>query len=442
MPGKTPQEKVKSNTNYWKSIKKDSDIYKDASIVAKESGIDLNTLLGMSLGEGFETNISMTGDYKKQLIPKTEPEITEFEAKDSQEVIDEYYGKENVEYLGASYQALDPTNLLETKTEYTLADQPLPINNPDPIREMYAYTDPYSISGADVGGLDTYGEPYVQKQLDKYGLNPNLEYNESDYVNEKGETVISADFKTPLDAMKAQTALYKLEQKYITDYATTKDIDLTPEQLTFLGNVGYNAGRGNARKFLSYLKDNNMLDQDITKLNPESYKGIYYNALRRQTGLTNDASTKEYAIGGIIGNLAGGAAELFGADEETVNKVKGIGTTVGGIGESIFSPTGYSDVAKGLGQTASAFGQNDIGQVLQGGSQLASLLLAMGGEATSANQATETEGTMIDGGNLHEDGGIDLNTSPNGQINNIQKGEFMWDDNDVKYIFSNDLKIS
>ena len=65
---------------------------------------------------------------------------------------------------------------------------------------------------------------------------------------------------------------------------------------------------------------------------------------------------------------------------------------------------------------------------------------ALGGGAQAGGLPVD-QGTAFNGGNLHENGGINLNMGDNGKINNVQKGEYQYNFKTGKYIFSNDLKL-
>lgn len=157
-----------------------------------------------------------------------------------------------------------------------------------------------------------------------------------------------------------------------------------------------------------------------------------------------DTTKDKYLVGGLVESLTSGAAKLFGADAEVQAKAGAIGKTVGGAVESIYSPTGYADVAGGIGNIMSAYSNDEdvqtTGGMLGQGANLASLFMAMGGELPStpdnqSNVTTEAD-TQFNGGELHTNGGLELTAKAE-----VEKGEFQHNFDGEKYIFSNNIKL-
>lgn len=142
----------------------------------------------------------------------------------------------------------------------------------------------YPISGYMSFGLDRFGETYPG--LIKKGYLPadfEGRFKKVPKVNEKLEDVMSADFKSPEDALLAKAATMRISKDEIEDYISKNKVNLSPEAKKFFTLVSYNAGAGNARKMLDeYNKAGYLKSDDFLKKRPsESWKVPYENVMRR-----------------------------------------------------------------------------------------------------------------------------------------------------------------
>lgn len=188
-------------------------------------------------------------------------------------------------------------------------------------------------------GLDTIGNK--ESQLRKGGyLREDLKFKVKDFVNEKNETVKTANFENLEDAVYVMAGLARKEYDDLIEYAQENNIELTPEQEEYFTDVAYNAGAGNARKMLSsyskkgYLKDNNF----ITEAPDTSWAGVRKNVQRRygaskglkESGLLGDYTPVEVEGGEVYETADGQVGEFKGNKHEQggIDTLLAPGTTV------------------------------------------------------------------------------------------------------------------
>lgn len=130
------------------------------------------------------------------------------------------------------------------------------IADPDNVSEAYnmALKKDKELSGYPVDGFYNYGTDTFGtriKELSKY-LPKDFEgrYRLFDAVNERGEKVKTAAFKTNEDALVAKSAFIRAEADAISEYAKSKGIPLDEDALNYFTLAAYNSGSGNARKML------------------------------------------------------------------------------------------------------------------------------------------------------------------------------------------------
>lgn len=142
-----------------------------------------------------------------------------------------------------------------------------------------------SVIGANYFGLDTIGN--VKGELFKKGyLNPE-EFKRNakitPFVNEKNESMESADFHNLSSGIDAAAAFIRHSNDQLDNWATENKTELTPRQKMFFQNVAYNAGQGNAQKMIkSYGEKGYLKDESFISTRPdESWKAVHTNASRR-----------------------------------------------------------------------------------------------------------------------------------------------------------------
>ena len=305
--------KVANNTGAWKSIQDDSDIYKDALAISKSSGVSIKDVLGTSLGEGMESEITRSGAYTTDVSPLLTQFTTIPETFAGQTLTDQ----KNT--LTGSRSGKDIYGLEDFQVYEEGDRQPIDLPNAKELTMMHE--DPYTVSGFSIGGLDRYGEESVQRELTAKGINPNLDYEPQGELNEKGDSTMSANFRNNKDVIAAQAAMFKNEELILDEQINKLGYDLTPEQRSFFTHAAFNGGRGMAVKMLKSYKEKGYLEKgvDINTLDPSSYKQVYYNVLRRSTG------TAEYADGGVLD------IEIGGTHEENANGGVSVGKSADGV---------------------------------------------------------------------------------------------------------------
>lgn len=142
----------------------------------------------------------------------------------------------------------------------------------------------YPVSGYKNLGVDNFYDAYPG--LVKKGYLPadfKNQFVKSPHTNEKGESVNSADFKTPEAGMQAKAAMVRASRDEIDDYATKNNIKLSPKARDFFMLVSYNAGEGNAQKMMKSYNQKGYLKNDdfLNKRPDESWAGPYENVMRR-----------------------------------------------------------------------------------------------------------------------------------------------------------------
>jgi hypothetical protein len=149
----------------------------------------------------------------------------------------------------------------------------------------------YPVDGYKNFGLDTFGGD--AKDLIKKGYLPSdfsKNFVPVTRYNEKGDQVISANFKDANSALQAKAAMLKSTYDDIDSYAQQRKITLSPKARDFFALADYNGGPGVGHQMLNdyhnngYLKDDKFLQQRPTSgagLKASSYQDIYQNVSRR-----------------------------------------------------------------------------------------------------------------------------------------------------------------
>jgi hypothetical protein len=116
-------------------------------------------------------------------------------------------------------------------------------------------------------GLDTFGQNYagLKKHLPE-GFDQRFKLYEA--LNEKGQKIQTAAFKTNEDALIAKSAFLNMEGENVANYAKKKGIQLDDKAKRYFTLASYNGGFGNARTMLdeyATAKDKNaFIDKGLT----------------------------------------------------------------------------------------------------------------------------------------------------------------------------------
>lgn len=142
----------------------------------------------------------------------------------------------------------------------------------------------FPVSGYISFGVDTFTDAFPS--LVKKGYLPatfKSNFIPSEEENEKGEIVMSANFKTPEAALQAKAAMIKSSEDEIVDFAKKSNIELSPKAKEFFTLINYNAGSDNAQKMLKQYAQSGFLKDDkfLEKRPSEYWKQPYENVIRR-----------------------------------------------------------------------------------------------------------------------------------------------------------------
>lgn len=121
----------------------------------------------------------------------------------------------------------------------------------------------YPVSGFHSFGLDTFGDKF-NDMVKKGYLQPEFAQNfkKSTEVNEKGETVNSANFKDAGSALQAKAALLKSTYDDIDSYSKQRKITLSPKARDFFALADYNGGEGLGHQMLNDYYNAGQLEGD------------------------------------------------------------------------------------------------------------------------------------------------------------------------------------
>lgn len=140
----------------------------------------------------------------------------------------------------------------------------------------------YPVSGYAFYGLDTFGEKY--KNLMKKGYIPSDFENrflKDPKVNEKGQEVMSAEFKTNRDALIAKSAMIRDIGDSVDEYAKKNGIKLEPRAKNYFIMSAYNGGFGNAKIMMDEMKKSNVSQSEFIDKGLTTRKGVHKNISRR-----------------------------------------------------------------------------------------------------------------------------------------------------------------
>lgn len=145
----------------------------------------------------------------------------------------------------------------------------------------YDLKDQYPVDGFNYYGLDTFGQRY--DELKKY-LPKDFKFRPEKARNEKGEEVISGNFRNNEDALTAKAAMIRAENDRVAAYAKKNNIPLDEKANNYFTMAAYNGGFGNAKIMMdeySNAKDKQaFIDTGLT-----SRKGVHKNILPRMENI-------------------------------------------------------------------------------------------------------------------------------------------------------------
>lgn len=137
----------------------------------------------------------------------------------------------------------------------------------------------YPVSGFVGYGLDTFGSS--ADKLKKKGYIPaDFDYELTSPINEKGEMVSSANFRTNEDALVAKGAFLKDFRDSVVDYSNKKKLKLEPKTEQYLTMAAYTGGMGNAIKMIDELSKGGS-QKDFVEKGLTSRKGVHKNIAPR-----------------------------------------------------------------------------------------------------------------------------------------------------------------
>lgn len=138
----------------------------------------------------------------------------------------------------------------------------------------------HPISGYSYYGLDTFGD--MANELKSKGYIPsNMDYEEFDIQNEKGDRVKSANFKNNEDALTAKAGFIKNVRDKVRDYAKTKNLKLEDKTEKYLTMSGYNGGMGTAMHMMNELSTGKYNQKDFIEQGLTSKKQVHNNVSPR-----------------------------------------------------------------------------------------------------------------------------------------------------------------
>lgn len=137
----------------------------------------------------------------------------------------------------------------------------------------------YPVSGFVGYGLDTFGSS--ADKLKKKGYIPSdFDYEPTYPINEKGQMVNSANFRTNEDALVAKAAFLKDFRDSVVDYSNKKKLKLEPKTEQYLTMAAYTGGMGNAMKMIDELSKGGS-QKDYIEKGLTSRKGVHKNIAPR-----------------------------------------------------------------------------------------------------------------------------------------------------------------
>lgn len=231
------------------------------AILAKANGI----VGGMSsmFGEGdpdpkkkkpFDWGAELKAGYKKKLMydNQTVGEVVKAAAKEGKIDPSELLSSAWVE--GLNLAATKPGSISEAYHNATAGVIFGKSRKGDFINENQPVLDEtkFPVDGFLNYGIDTFGNNY--SALKKY-LPQNFKEGQNfqffDALNESGDRVKTAAFKTNKDALLAKAAFYNMEKERASSYAKNKyGVDLDDKAKTYFTMAAYNGGPGAAQKMI------------------------------------------------------------------------------------------------------------------------------------------------------------------------------------------------
>jgi hypothetical protein len=227
-------------------------------------------------------NPPVEGNIPKENIPVIDPSKDKVKPKTKVRVADQDNTKYVLDFAGktlpvdnrkvsdvisevSKQMKIDPSFLLKSSYQEGM---PLIISKPDTVSEAWINErnrdnsiSGYPIDGFYNYGLDFFGSEYnnLKKYLPKDFENTFKPYSA---VNEKGEKVLTAAFKTNKDALMAKAAYLRSIEDKVNEYSNKHNLPLNDTQKKYFIAATYNGGWGNGRK---------MLDEFAVSKNKDNY---------------------------------------------------------------------------------------------------------------------------------------------------------------------------
>lgn len=111
----------------------------------------------------------------------------------------------------------------------------------------------YPVDGFYNYGLDTFGQNYSQlKKFLPDGFDKNFQLY--DALNESGDKVQTAAFKTNKDALVAKAAMMNMEKENLTNYAKKNGVQLDDKAKKYFTMAAFNGGPGAAQHMIQEYK--------------------------------------------------------------------------------------------------------------------------------------------------------------------------------------------
>lgn len=161
----------------------------------------------------------------------------------------------------------------------------------------YSNNPKFPIDGFSNFGLDNFSDAYPE--LVKKGYLPadfNKQFTPSKRVNEKNQSVNSANFYDTKAALQAKAAMLRDAQDQVQAYADKNKIPLTDKAKQFLTLAQYNGGPGAAQGMLQEFNKSGTLANDafLKAKDPKSKYGQVYDNVNQRVQLANALEGEGY----------------------------------------------------------------------------------------------------------------------------------------------------
>lgn len=159
------------------------------------------------------------------------------------------------------------------------------INQPDKYSSGYNIArkanqipEDYVVDGFRSFGLNTFSDRY--KDIRPY-LKKDIEFVPFEAIDEKGNKVNSAAFKSTEDALKAKGAFLRSIQDQVVNKAKDMKLSLDKQTVDYLTMAAYNGGMGNAKIMMDELASGKYNQNDFVVKGLTSRQGVHKNIAPR-----------------------------------------------------------------------------------------------------------------------------------------------------------------